>query len=169
MVLGSVYKRTLSVKTDEHFLVEQVFDNDGLFGGDTIRSRFAASTFLDLSPAFTFSQFPAIVGQDNLISFQTLVRLSQGEIQSVNDIRMGNLLVQETADADIDRILNELDDIIQNEDNLSTFDYRDEIAPIQTANVILTLFFLVLAFIAMVISTLISKFTTPPSLFKLSS
>jgi hypothetical protein len=106
--------------------------------------RLSAIATLDSAPAFTFSQFPSYRTQDVLVSFPTFVRLSEGALSGVEDIKMKDFIIQlkdDVSDDDIDRIKKELDFIIGTSSGVSIWDYRDDFTTIDTATTILGYFF----------------------------
>ena len=107
-------------------------------------ARLRVGAFLSLAPGFRFSQFPQVTRQDSLVSFTSFVRLSNGLVQSVEQIPMSRFIVQMvdgiTSDQ-IDHLKSDLQSITKDLAGVDVWDFRETSGPIEKASSILSYFF----------------------------
>jgi len=153
IVVGSLYQDSLALNLTQHALLETKITIDSLFSIIDIR-RMKILAFLDSAPAFVFSQFPGVTYQDALVSFTTFMRLSGGNITSMEDcpIRFLLLKLNEVTDSEIDDVVKDLESLVLAQGQLDVWDYRQAVSPITTANTVMSYFFNFTTVVAMLIS-----------------
>lgn len=140
--------------------VETAFTNNSL----NIR-RMKPLALLDSAPKFAFSRFPTTRNQDVLVSFPTLVRISQGLIRSVDDLRMDSIyfkIKSGASEATIDDLTRQLGLIKDSYQDLKIEDVRDFSGALQRTQATMTIIFSVATYIAMALclfSLMASMFT----------
>ncbi|KAJ4463016.1 putative DUF214 family protein [Paratrimastix pyriformis] len=91
LLIGATFKEKLLLDRDTHF-VEWTTVSTYPYSNVT-RRRMTAAGFLQSTPIFTISGFPTATAQDALAAFPTYVRLSNGQVPSVDDIPMRYFLL----------------------------------------------------------------------------
>lgn len=153
MLLGSYWIENLGVNVGGDHIILQTTNTTYPFPSIT-ESRLKPMALLDTCPGFEISLFQ-LDEQDCIVSLTSLVRLSQGTIDSVDDIPMDTLLIKVIDGAtndDIDSVINELNQLTVAQPDISVWDYRKEIAPILSASSLMTYFFNFTTAVAMLIS-----------------
>jgi hypothetical protein len=72
-----------------------------------------------------------------IVSFTTLIRLSKGTIQSVDEVPLKKFLIKVKGGLKgdgMDDIIKSLKLILNSQSDISIFDYRDSVKPITQAN-----------------------------------
>lgn len=106
-IVGSTYKMALGLDLNTDFLIHYQMVNPNINSSSDYLSRLRPLAFLNSAPAFTFSQFPQLLTQDALISFTTLIRLSNNRIHSMEDIPLKVFIIKMPStitDAEIDSL-----------------------------------------------------------------
>eukprot|EP01129_Flabellula_baltica_P004751 TRINITY_DN1678_c0_g1_i1.p1 TRINITY_DN1678_c0_g1~~TRINITY_DN1678_c0_g1_i1.p1 ORF type:complete len:1048 (-),score=207.61 TRINITY_DN1678_c0_g1_i1:23-3166(-) len=158
-IMGSLYMDGLALDLDSQFLLsiygrqdkEQRENNQ--YSADHYRLKPLA--FMDGAPGFKFSQFPVYQIQDFLVSFHTYLNiLNSTKYSSIEDVPIRYFIVklkEGLSDSEIDEVKAEIGNIAFRHE-FTMWDYRDEIAPFNTATVAMTYFFTFTTFVAMLIS-----------------
>jgi len=118
--------------------------------------RMKPLALIDSSPAFKFSKYPSIRQQDTVISFTAFLRLCFGVYETIDDLPLTWFLVDfesGTSDHEKNLVKANLTAALKSQDQVSVWDYRDDVKPIESAQQILTLFFGFVTFIAMLIAS----------------
>jgi len=116
--------------------------------------RLKPAAFLDSSPGFLLSPFPAIMRQDMIMGFTTFHHFARERVESLEDISLGTFMIKmnnDATNADIDTVIAAFRDALAGKD-VSIWDYRSTMAPFEVATVAMTYFFNFTTFIAMLIS-----------------
>jgi ABC-type antimicrobial peptide transport system permease subunit len=152
-IVGSLYKVDVGLQLNEPFILSVAFGDDPSNEKKRIMKPIA---FLNSAPAFTFSKFPLIRSQAFLVSLPTFLRLTNGLYTSIDDIPMRIFLVEfyeNVTDKDIDTIKVEAYRLIRaGNSGCWIWDYRDNVAPFQTATTLMSYFFNFTTVIAMLVS-----------------
>lgn len=114
--------------------------------------RMRAAAFLDSSPVFEMTRFPTLRRQDVAVSFDTLLRLANGTVQSVEDLYMKVLLVRpdpSASEAEMDDLVLQLGALADRESDAEVWDFRDTRSSLDKTNAVMDLVFSVATYIAM--------------------
>jgi hypothetical protein len=130
---GSYYRTLFAMDIGDHFLLE-ITTSDPPLGNSYIR-RTRADAFLDSSPSFTFSKFPAVSPQDAVASMTTYLRwanVANPTIESVEDIPMLEFLIkikEGIRQEDLDDLIGDLNNIISTNPSggLWVWDYKSDV------------------------------------------
>jgi len=156
-LMSSLYKDLLSLNIGSHY----VFGADYGSGNSKYRKsyRFKSLAFMDSTPGFTMSPFPAIMRQDIIVSLTTLFNIVKGTtsitVNTIEDIPLGNFIIKMkdgATDADIDRVVLAFQSLIQGDPTAEVWDFRNIVKPFEVATLAITYFFNGTTIIAMLIS-----------------
>jgi len=117
--------------------------------------RLKPAAFINASPGFRFSPFPAIFRQDMVMGFTSFYNLLKDGRDSIEDIPLGSFLIKLVdgiQPAEIDDIVFKLQDALAGYGSASIWDYRNIIAPFEVATMAMTYFFNFTTIVAMLIS-----------------
>eukprot|EP00708_Paratrimastix_pyriformis_P002012 GAFH01000750.1.p1 GENE.GAFH01000750.1~~GAFH01000750.1.p1 ORF type:complete len:1070 (+),score=469.34 GAFH01000750.1:43-3252(+) len=152
LLIGATFKEKLLLDRDTHF-VEWTTVSTYPYSNVT-RRRMTAAGFLQSTPIFTISGFPTATAQDALAAFPTYVRLSNGQVPSVDDIPMRYFLLHladNLTDDETDEIQAALSKITVNDDGVWIWDYRTAVQGLTAASSMIDLFFLACTVVAMLL------------------
>jgi len=157
VLMSSLYKDMLSLNLNSHF----VFGVDYGSGNSKYRKsyRFKALAFLDSTPGFTMSPFPAIMFQHMATSFLTLFSIAKESaafpIHCITDIPFGSFIIKMkdgATDEDKDRVILAFQNLIAGDTRAFVNDFRNIVKPFEVATLAITYFFNGTTIIAMLIS-----------------
>eukprot|EP01105_Mastigella_eilhardi_P013243 TRINITY_DN3008_c0_g2_i1.p1 TRINITY_DN3008_c0_g2~~TRINITY_DN3008_c0_g2_i1.p1 ORF type:complete len:1046 (-),score=253.85 TRINITY_DN3008_c0_g2_i1:217-3354(-) len=148
LAVGTSYRQLLGLDTGEHLL---------LTVSNSAPRRYRVSTFLDAAAVFGFSKYPSVTRQDCIVSFLTFMSLTEGRINTMPDLPLGEFIVKvadDATDADLTDISDKLNQVVSSQPDYTPeiWDYRDEMAALNVATGIMTYFFLLTTAIAMATS-----------------
>jgi len=152
-LVSSLYKDTLLLTLDSNFVLAADF------GPGTAKYRrhyrLKPLAFLDSSPGFVYSPFPAITRQDTLTGFTTFLEFTKARVKGIEEIPFRYFLLKlrdDITDGDKDRIILAFQNLWQGDETINMWDYRNTVKPFEVATVAISYFFNGTTIIAMLIS-----------------
>lgn len=141
-ILGATFEDLLSLDVDpESTFLLQVYD-----GQNSVYREMRPLAFVGSAPGFFFSKYPNTLTQSLLVSFPVMYDLAVNYVNSIRDIPIHHLYLKlSTSDNDlIDLLYTDLNDVVDYNDDISIYDYRDaEDSQQQSANLMGLVFFIV--------------------------
>lgn len=115
--------------------------------------RLKSTAFLDSTPVFLMSRFPrGEAEQDIVVSFPTLLRMSNGSIPTMEDVKMSALLFKlddSASTEEVDDLVKELDKFAERHFDMDVWDFRDFKDSLDKTNAVMDLIFGIATYIAM--------------------
>jgi len=151
MIIGETYYELLNLekRQQDNFVIE-VTQNTAQFPLYTYHMRRPLS-FLNAAPGVTFSYFPDVVSQANLISMPAFVKLSKGYFTTVKDAPIKTLFVEVKSTAttkQVDAFKRKVNFAIQGK-QITLFDVEDELSALYIPTQVMNYMFLLITIVAM--------------------
>ncbi|GAM17947.1 hypothetical protein SAMD00019534_011220 [Acytostelium subglobosum LB1] len=151
IIIGSLYQSNIGASLSSKILLKiniQDWNNHLNSTGYLVEPM----AFLDTAPAFRFSKFPSVTGQDAIISIPSYIEYAGDLYDSVRELPIKSIILNyDTAHTNLlkEQLKNMFDGMGISVD---IRDYADKVAPFETASTIIQYFFSFTTVIAMMIS-----------------
>eukprot|EP01132_Coremiostelium_polycephalum_P001224 gene1224-1547_t len=156
IIIGSVYSDIIGASLSQKIILQTKLQ----LGNEPANKTLYVVTpmaMMDSAPAFRFSKFPSVTGQDSIVSLPSYVSYANTALKSVRDVPLASFLLR--LNTEDEKQIGKIKDYIKQNLNqqigaeqYNIADYYKKIEPNKTASTIIQYFFSFTTVIAMVIS-----------------